>query len=125
MKRDMDLVRYILIAVENTDGAFDGSQLCEGGAYTLEQIAFHVELMKAHGLLEAEIVYAMEHMPVSVEVQRLTWDGCDYLDAVRSDTVWRRSKEAIKEAVGDAPLSVIKSVCTSLATTLIMQNLGI
>ena len=124
MKRDMDLVRSILIAAEKSDGPLDVLKLCESGISSRDA-AFQVELMEAHGLIEATCKYSFEHMPTIVKVKNLTWEGYDYLDAIRSDSVWQRSKTAIKEAVGDAPLSVIKEVCSELASAMIKSNLGI
>ena len=124
MKRDMDLVRSILIAAEKSDGPLDVLKLCESGI-SARDAAFQVELMEAHGLIEAACKYSFEHMPTIVKVKSLTWEGYDYLDAIRSDSVWQRSKAAIKEAVGDAPLSVIKEVCSELASAMIKSNLGI
>lgn len=124
MKRDMDLVRSILIAAEKSDGPLDVLKLCESGI-SARDAAFQVELMEAHGLIEATCKCSFEHMPTIVKVKSLTWEGYDYLDAIRSDSVWQRSKAAIKEAVGDAPLSVIKEVCSELASAMIKSNLGI
>lgn len=57
MKRDMDLVRLILLEVEGADGPVNaGTIACD--AYPLSTIAYHVELMQAHGLLDANITKA-------------------------------------------------------------------
>lgn len=28
-------------------------------------------------------------------VKRLTWDGCEFADAIASDTIWSRAKEKV------------------------------
>ena len=62
---------------------------------------------------------------MSLEVGGLTWEGYDYLDAIRSPQVWNKAKDAISKAVGDTSLSIVKQTCTAVATGLIMSNLGL
>lgn len=124
MKRDLDLVRYILLCAEEADGPLDETKIMEFGC-DMATAAFHVELMRARGLVEARVAYAAGGVPVDVEVSALTWEGYDYLDAIRSGVVWKRAKEAISKTVGDASLSVAKDVCTALSASLVKSSLGI
>lgn len=54
----------------------------------------------------------------------MTWEGYDYLDAIRSPQVWNKAKEAISMAVGDTSLSVVKQTCSMVAMGLIKVQLG-
>jgi len=124
VKRDLDLVRCILISVEKSDGPIGDAMLakcCED----ISRLAFHVELMQAHGLLTASVKRDACGDPLSLEVGGLTWEGYDYLDAIRSPQVWNKAKDAISKAVGDTSLSIVKQTCTTVATGLIMSNLGL
>ena len=59
MKRDMDLVRFILIQVEHADGRIDAENL--GNEDTaLDVVFYHLELMQAHGLLDASLQYGYD-----------------------------------------------------------------
>lgn len=123
MKRDLDLVRCILISVEKADGPISDVMLakcCED----ISRLAFHIELMQAHGLLTASVERDAYGDPLSLEVGGLTWEGYDYLDAIRSPQVWNKAKDAISKAVGDTSLSIVKQTCTTVATGLIMTKLG-
>lgn len=123
MKRDLDLVRCILISVEKADGPIGDAMLakcCED----ISRLAFHIELMQAHGLLTASVKRDAYGDPLSLEVGGLTWEGYDYLDAIRSPQVWNKAKDAISKAVGDTSLSIVKQTCTTVATGLIMSKLG-
>lgn len=74
MKRDLDLVRCILISVEKSDGPIGDAMLakcCED----ISRLAFHVELMQAHGLLTASVKRDACGDPLSLEVGGLTWGG--------------------------------------------------
>lgn len=126
MKRDMDLVRGILLLAEGAEGPVDKGAITSAFGCTDEQAVFHVELMASHGLVDARVRRVTSGAAAAVvSVSGLTWDGFDYLDAIRSADVWTRAKGAIAEAVGDAPLAVIKSVCTALAERLVMERLGL
>lgn len=124
MKREMDLVRLILISAENAEKEFNALSLVDTDI-TAEKVCFHVELLEQAGLLTAKTTRAYGGTPVLITVNGLTWSGYDYLDAIRSDTVWQKAKTAIRETVKDAPLSVIKEVCISISTSLIKSNLGL
>lgn len=124
MKRDMDLVRRIMLTTEKADSPIGDGVLircCED----MGKLAFHVELMRSHGLVHAGVERDGFGEPFSVEITGLTWDGYDYLDAIRSPKVWNQAKEAISKTVGDTSLSVVKDVCVSLAASLVKAQLGI
>lgn len=124
MRRDMELVRDVLMAVEESDGPVPLSGLVTE-LWGLDAVGWHVEMLEAHGLVRATVHRGGSGHVLAGEVSSLTWDGCDYLDAIRSDTVWAKARKAIAEAVGDAPLSVVKDVCVALATSLAKARLGI
>lgn len=120
----MDLVRDILMAVEESDVPVQLPALVTE-AWGMDAVGWHVEMLAAHGLVSADVRHGGSGHVIIGEVGPLTWEGCDYLDAIRSDTVWTKARRAIGESVGDAPLSVVKSVCVALATSLAKAKLGI
>ena len=124
MKRDMDLVRCILTQVEGADGPVPLDALtC--GKWSVSEVAYHVRMMQAHGLLDATLREGYHGSVILGEVDALTWDGLDYLDAIRDDGVWQRTKKAVKEAAGSTTLAVIKDAACMVATQAIRNHLGI
>jgi len=83
--------------------------------------AHHVELMQEAGLVEATVVRADRVGAIKARVDRLTWKGYDFLDAIRSDAIWSKTKSAVTETVGSASFDVLKAVAVSLA----MKALGL
>ena len=121
MKRDMDLVRKILFAIEdNEDGKVDIENLVNG--YDRDQIYLHVELMKEHDLVDAVIVPASdghEHRILACRIRRLTWDGHDFLDNVRKDEVWEKAKKICLEKTGGLAFGALKGCLTRVIAQLI------
>ena len=125
MKRNLDLIREILIKAEEADGGISDCDLVND-KYTIAEVAFNVELMRERGLIEASIDHAgLNDKPYSVDIDRITWEGYDYLDAIRSRKVWEKARQAISAAVGDTSLSVVKETCQMVAQSLIKQQLGL
>jgi len=124
MKRDMDLVRYILMTVEKADGGVQIDDLTVDGKWSLSMVAYHVELMKARGLVDAQVYHAGDTVVGGI-VTALTWDGTDYLDAVRDDAVWKRTKDVVRKSVGSTTLDVIKQAAVMVATSAIKSSLGL
>ena len=124
MKRDLDLVRKMLIFIEESDGRIPAEDVMDL-ASNRERGAFHLRLIVARGLVSANLRSVTGPQLLSGFVEGLTWDGFDYLDAIRSEPVWSRAKEAIRESVGDTSLSVVKQVCSSLALSMVKNQLGI
>lgn len=123
MRRDMDLVRSILLQAESAGCPLSLGQISHEG-HTDEETVFHIRLMEGHGLIDARVQTAWGGEVIMCEIESLTWDGLDFLDAVRSERVWTRVRRAVAESVGDTTLDVIKSACSTVAGQLVMEALS-
>lgn len=54
MKRDMELVRSILLQVEKADGSRECGQL-DFMEHSQDEVFYHIDTMRAHGLIEAVV----------------------------------------------------------------------
>lgn len=124
MKRDMDLVRHVLMTVERAESEVQIDGLVVDGKWHLAMVAYHVELMSAQGLVDAQVYHAGDAV-VGGAVTALTWDGADYLDAIRDDAVWRRTKDVVRKSVGSTTMDVIKQAAVMVATSAIKSSLGL
>lgn len=96
MKRDMELIRAIMLWAEGQEHAgFRDNPKIEG--YTEEQIGYHVHLLGQAGLATTlEVIECRAKSPYS-SIQALTNKGHDFIDATRKTPTWEKAKEIIIE----------------------------
>ena len=102
MKRNMELVRELLLRVEAEQG-FDSLT----SKYSQEEIVGHVEILLDAKLLDGKVYYDLSGGPGSAHIQRLTWAGHEFLDNARNDTVWNKVTSTIKNAATTASFEVL------------------
>lgn len=105
MKRNADLVRAIAQA---TEALKPGEILTHMPDVDAHELASHVRLMVDAGLLEARVQGYMGHEPPSIAVLRLTWAGCDFLDAARSDSLWAKAKSSVIAPTASWTFDILK-----------------
>jgi hypothetical protein len=115
MKRDMNLVRDLLLLAE-ADG--DDTELCS--KYGREVVAGHTAILVDAGLVEGGIACGSDGKPIASDIIRLTWAGHEFLDNARNDTIWNKSMATIKAK----SISVSFDILTTLLKSLISNSLG-
>lgn len=104
MKRDMDLIRRIVLAVEE----LPHQQTLNGlEGITQDDFSLHVEWLEEAGLIKATI-QPMYSGPSIVFAHRLTWDGCEFASSVRSDTLWKKAKSTVLKPAGSFTFTLLK-----------------
>jgi hypothetical protein len=93
MKRDWDTVRELLLSIEQTGPGEEVESETYGDRRA--EISYHLVLLHEAGLIDAIVDPTLEDPIPAVSVLRLTWDGHEFLDAIRADTVWQRLKGSI------------------------------
>jgi len=99
MKRDMDLIRQILLTCESHDSGYAPQQLQIEG-YTEEQIGFHVHLMGQAGLLKVIDMTTMSSRSPSALAVGITWEGYEFLEACKNENNWQKVKSAAQTSAG-------------------------
>lgn len=113
MKRDMDLVRKIMLAVEASERPLDSSLIRIAG-YTGDTITEHMRLLNEAGLIEGISAYSVEHRLKWIEL-RLTWNGHDFLDAARNESIWTETVTEVRRKSGAVPFEVLKRLLMDVA----------
>lgn len=119
MKRDMDLVRQILLTVENHDQGYAPESLLIDG-YTEEQIGYHCYLLVQAGLAEGVVNTPLEAPSPSAILLNLTWQGHEFAASAQSPTIWSQAKDVMHK-VGDGSFQVWQGVLTDV----VKSSLGV
>jgi hypothetical protein len=116
MKRDMDLVRELLLRIEE-DPRFNGSEWLPVAGITghsPEEVAGHISILVDAGYLRASVGGS------TPMVSRLTWDGHEFLDDIKDAGVWESTKARIAGLPG-----VALAVIAEIAKAEIKKKLGL
>ena len=118
MKRDMDLCRKILFAIEEqyVDTALYGLEV-EG--YSIQQVAYHCKILHDAGLISNYKGYFASNRLYDFAVGSLTWDGHEFLDKIRQDTIWNKTKDVITQKGLPMVLDVVKEISQSIVATMV------
>lgn len=123
MKRNWDTIRLILTKVEGKHDSSYALLLKHFEPFDhLDQfeISYHVRLLLEIGLVEGRIDGPVGGgKPATFAILRLTWAGHEFLDSIRSDTVWNKTKETFSTKGLDMTFDLIKSVVTGVTTALL------
>jgi hypothetical protein len=112
MKRDMDLARKILKLIEDDADPNNFTDLdlepLEGQGYNHEH--------------EAELVDAKStNQGVSYKVRSLTWEGHDFLEASRDDTIWEKAKNIVLKKTGGIAFETLKATLIDLGKNAVKE----
>ena len=114
MKRDMDLCRKILLTIEaHTQNKEIYGFYVDG--YDRDVVKYHCDLLKQAGF----ITKSSKDILGEVIVGELTWEGQDFLDKIREDTVWNKIKEVITQKGVTLTFEIIKSVAPSIISSMV------
>lgn len=121
VKRDLDLLRNILLKMEalgaGTKRLHQFRCLNDDDAV----LTLHIQLLIDAGFIEVtDEVYTGDGTKDFL-IQRITFAGYDYLDTVRNDDTWLEIKQRLKKVGESVSLDIVKS----LGVAIIKQNLGI
>lgn len=119
MRRDMDLIRKILLAVEDGEHGYAPHELTLAG-YSEEQVNYHCYLLVQAGLAEGVDNTTMDSTSPSSAILNLTWQGHEFIASARSPNIWSQTK-AVMHKVGDGSFQVWQSVLTDV----VKNSLGI
>ncbi|MCI4678960.1 DUF2513 domain-containing protein [Rhodoblastus acidophilus] len=126
MKRDMDLIREMLLNLESWPmerGAIVAippeSPAFLAGGHSGHEIEYHLNLIKEAGFINCP-AEAMTHLYFS----GLTWQGHDFLDSIRDPEIWAKTKKGAA-AAGGFTVDLLKDLAKGLVKKQIEEFTGV
>ena len=116
MKRDMDLIRQQLLMIESSDSRYMTFNDC---GYQSLEFYYNLDLLISAGMVEGKMNYLNRGRAAPV-VSGLTWEGHEFLDAIRPDSIWAKTKEHIKEkGLQSVPIELVMTTAIKIAKELL------
>jgi len=112
VKRDLDLVRQLMLQIEALPAA-------PPVQYRMSEIEdpvllAHLELLIDAGLVNGKIARSHGARGDVISVSGLTWQGHEWIEMVRSQSVWNETKSAVLEQGGALTFELTKAVAAKL-----------
>ena len=101
MRRDMDVIREVLLEVES----YSGNRFLMYDRSDDEVKAYHAMLLKEEGYIKGSGA-----LGGTVLAHRLTWEGHELLDNIRDDGVWSNVKQKLGGVSDSASLEIVKTI---------------
>ncbi|WP_278743185.1 DUF2513 domain-containing protein [Mitsuokella jalaludinii] len=122
MKLDYDLIREILlITEEHSNGknhildSFYQKQISPIPSNAT--IRTNIEYLRMSGYVQCKLTNKGVYRIVD-----LTPKGRDYLDNIRSEKVWKKVKEMIRENAGTMSMDIVKNIAVKVAEEIIFPS---
>ena len=120
MKRDMDLIRLILLEIEKeVDGEPVMGLTVEG--YNMQQVAYHCRLLEERGFIDDYSPEYGDGELLDFAVGKLTWEGHEYLDTVRDNSFWGM----VKTMMSKKAIPVTLKFVVATAEEIVNKKLGL
>lgn len=125
MRRDIDLIRELLLRVESfaaragTEFVLTASEpeLTIDG-YTPDQVEEHLSWLIDYGYIEGAVGADLHFV-----VRRLSMPGCDLLDSIRNPEIWRLTKAEAEQA-GGFTVDLLRDIAMAIITARIEKTGG-
>ena len=115
MKRDLDLVRQILLQIE----ALPAGPPAQYRMSEIEDpvLLAHFELVLASGLVNGKISRSQSSRGDVISISGLTWQGHEWIETVRQDSVWNETTSTLLESGGALTYELTRAVAERILRT--------
>ncbi|MCG8094210.1 MAG: DUF2513 domain-containing protein [Candidatus Thiodiazotropha endolucinida] len=115
MKRDLELIRKLLVHLEEkpTDEMIKELEI---GGYDKDQVMYHFILMDEAGFIRCERIVSSSTPDRVIKVHpfSLTWQGHEFLEAARNKKIWKSALNKVKGASGSVSVEVLKELLVAM-----------
>jgi len=119
----MELIRKILFTIEEQflDVAIYNLQI---DGYDNKIVAYHCKLLYQAGLNKDYKAQYADNELYGFGVSSLTWEGHDYFDKIRSETVWNKTKSIITEKGLPFMIETVREVASAVVSGMVQGTIA-
>jgi hypothetical protein len=118
MKRDLELIRQLMLAIELKDTRFSTESI-EIDGYDSSQINYHLQLLVEAELAVGKVLNYLGNERSTIVIEKLSWEGCNFLDDARNESVWQKTMEIVKDKGGSVSVGVLIQLLASVSKQLV------
>lgn len=124
MRLNNECVRDLLLAIEENLGISDKVSIddFELPNYSDDELTYTALKLIEAGFINGDSSKMIDGS-IFVYVSSLTWDGHKFLDNIRDNEVWSKTKSIVSK-FSSVSLGIISNVAAQVITALIKQQLG-
>src|SRR5262245_3850892 len=109
MKRNIELVRKIMLAVESHEHGFAPFSISIDG-FSKEEIGYHSYLIIDSGLAEGVNDTAQDSPSPEYAIRHLTSKGHDFCDAAREPSRWQKAMTKVASVGGSVTIKTLQAL---------------
>jgi hypothetical protein len=115
MKRDIDLIRKIMLTLEENMEYGKNFQsvklfeIMEDESLSIEKLSYHIGLLLENGLIQAKEHKYVSKDPTDYLINTITSQGHNFIDTIRQDTTWNNIKERAF-SIGGSSISLLVEI---------------
>lgn len=121
MKRDLDLIRKMVLAIEDAPSAWAPAQLTFDG-YSQVQIDYHSWLLVNAGLALGDDATTDDAECPAAFLLNLTWAGHEFAAACRDEHRWTNAMKTVGTKAGDVTFAVLSRLLADLMTRALIPS---
>lgn len=111
MKRDMELVRKILLELESKPNDYELFKPTIEG-YSDEEISYHIGKLYEGGFVDAVNHYGNDKNDWYAKT--MTWNGHEFLDLARNESIWNKAREVLADGFKTISIEGMKLLLNKL-----------
>lgn len=124
MKRDMELIRKILLEIQAKDD-LDPEEIYLDDEDDMSVIR-HIDLLAREGFIEGEAAGSIGPRVFKWRVQDLTWAGHDFVGAIQKDEWWQKIKDQIGPSeLASLSMKTIKDIAVAWVAAHVKNAIGL
>jgi len=104
MKRNMDLVRAILLAAEEVPAGQQITKIVVPRGVTKAECLGHVEILIDAGFIKGHV---NDYLIGTFRIDRITWHGLDFLQATKDEKIWNKAKKHVMVEAGSWTIGLL------------------
>lgn len=125
MKRDMELIRALMLSIESKNNIFSFTNLdfedVNVTGYTDSAIDYHLILLIEASLIVGKFSPQAGQDRRMIDIERLHWEGHEFLDNARNESVWKDTMKQVKEKGEGISIALL----TQLLISVTKQHFGL